>query len=460
MNIPQMFASAIVRRIAFVVVAAAFAWFAGIGDASAQTTCTKDGPYTNCTQQSAIQSCIARSSQLGVGTYYTYVCGYGQNAMHVRVCGANPSPTNNARVGQLQSRETLNAICYTGDRDWYWNTAGQCPNGWDPVGNKCAPSQAECLARPAATSGWTLNNGGHCSDACSFGPAPAGETFTVNGKTYRSMAGSVPTGAACVLASTNEPLPPAPQYCEPVGTLTMCLKQNGEHCASASTGKQICWKPGETGEKTDGPILQSKVAGPNEIPPQSLTLPNGDSLTKSAGPATTTSTKGGTTTTTTTTNYVTTHGTNAGGGTSGSGEPADGTGGGDGEGDGEGNGSTGGVTCDAPPVSTGDALLAQIAHQQWLARCTGSGEEFDGDHGEGVVDGKTGWDDTVPDETVLDEAGFLGGAGSCPSPPTFTLGGTSRTIDTSGLCDLGDIIAALMLLAAFAHAAYILAGNR
>jgi hypothetical protein len=78
----------------------------------------------------------------------------------------------------------------------------------------------------------------------------------------------------------------------------------------------------------------------------------------------------------------------------------------------------------------------------------------DGDPGNGTI--------FVSDEmnTELDDVGY-GLSRVCPEPPTFTLGGTTKTIDTEGLCNLGSIIAAIVLLLGWAHGIWaFVGGNR
>lgn len=136
------------------------------------------------------------------------------------------------------------------------------------------------------------------------------------------------------------------------------------------------------------------------------------------------------TVTTTTQNHTTTNGVNAGGSSPDQGENSDGTpgpstGGQGGEGSGEGSGA--GPQFDVDGADTG--------------------------LGEGPADSTGLW--SGGEGASLDMGGFLASR-SCPPPPTFTLAGVSRTIDTSALCDLGAVIAALVILMSLAHAAWIL----
>lgn len=149
------------------------------------------------------------------------------------------------------------------------------------------------------------------------------------------------------------------------------------------------------------------------------------------------------------------------------------------EGSGRGNTSSGGGDCNTPPRSTGDAILAQIAFQTWATRCaiTAAANQV-GDGGSGTGPG-TGDGDSALDQlrdeaagldtslgegdaddawidgpTSLDlDTGGLGVGGTCPAPPTIN----GVSIDPDGnLCMLVQIIGALVLVGAFAHAGYII----
>lgn len=154
------------------------------------------------------------------------------------------------------------------------------------------------------------------------------------------------------------------------------------------------------------------------------------------------------------------------------------------------NTSTGGGNCATPPQSSGDGIAAQVAFQAWKIRCaienvtdgnklrtssttTGSGDGT-GDHYDqndnGTPDYLEGQDDTdvagqyQPGSAWASDDGSLnldsngyGFSRSCPAPPTITLRGTSHTLNVDGMCELGEIIAALVLVMAFAHAAWVVA---
>ena len=214
---------------------------------------------------------------------------------------------------------------------------GGCPVGssWDEASKTCF-SADECLAKPnlegqtyigtapadhLAFEGCEFEpTGGSIIEVCLPGAGEGGADVCISASTWAPTGNPAsPTDAAPQPMTNN-------QACTPAGdNLTFCRKANGDHCASASTGRQICWKPGETGEKTDGNVLQVRNAGgtpttPTTTPPPGETFQQGDSVT-------TNTTVNNTSNVTTITNYTTSNGTNAGGsGDTDSGEAGDGTG--------------------------------------------------------------------------------------------------------------------------------------
>lgn len=279
---------------------------------------------------------------------------------------------------------------------------------------------------------------------------------------------------------------------------TYCLAANGNQCHTASTGRTICWAPGETGTKTDGTTTQMSL--PGNQPPGTL---EGSTHTSTTNISTTTST---TSSITTINNYTTNNGSpagpsNSGTGTNGSGVPNStspaGTGSGGEDEQGEENASSGGGSCDAPPVSTGDPILVQIATQTWNTRCNTKKGELTGNgtcNEDGTLVGfvctgdpvncgtarraaelkcaadrnRADWlgDDTNADaeddlESVwaegdgapdLDASG-LGWGRACPQLPEVF----GRSIQSPFLCDSLAIIGALVLLLAYFHAGRIVA---
>lgn len=259
----------------------------------------------------------------------------------------------------------------------YFNAGSPCSNGgvWDDVSHTCFDA-AVCLAKEPIQSAYvTAITSSTCVDGCEF-QAP-GDSVSVTfpdlpgSPSISNVSGWTPTGSACA-AGAPAPTASKPQECVLASDgQTFCLKADGSHCASASTGRQICWRPGETGEKADGPVLQVRQAGQTPQPPVTPPPP-GDTLV--AGPTHVATTNvGPTTITTNTTNYTTTQGTDAA--PANDGESGDGSGAPEGAPDPK-NAASGGAGCDAPPVYTGDPVLGNILIQSWRNRCNANGNKL------------------------------------------------------------------------------------
>lgn len=359
-NIPRIFASAVIRKVAYWVAAlliAAVVSLTGLGEARASgqdNSC--DATAKGCTPQQAYTACLHTIE------WYASLA---------------PSTRTNPRCEQDQDPATAPAGRWIGKfgqnngyNSAFWGQ--QCPAGttWDGASKTCF-NPADCLAKSNLTNKkMTGGTGNACSAGCEFtttdslqigfpGSGPNGETTWYASKL-------VPSGNACA-AGTPSPqaLSEAVQDCKPVGTLTQCIKANGQHCTKVSGTREVCWKPGETGLKTDGPSAVVRQAGTN--PPAAPTPPPGETYDQQGNPTTVTTTQPGKPNSTTTQNvFVTTNGTNAGGSGGGdSGEPGDGTGG---EGQGEGT-AAGGTSCEDPPIVSGDEPLRMVATQAWATRC-------------------------------------------------------------------------------------------
>jgi hypothetical protein len=184
-----------------------------------------------------------------------------------------------------------------------------------------------------------------------------------------------------------EPTEEPPQDCVPAGAgQTFCRKRNGDECYNASTGRQICWKPGETGDKGDANVLQTRGPGTQPKPPSQPTTNAGDPYNPTGTPITNTTTTINNSTvtntiTTTTRNHTTGSGTNAK--PTNDGESDDGRDPQDGDPDG--TTATGGGNCETPPIVSGDAALNMVANQAWATRCAveaGNAANVTGDVGD------------------------------------------------------------------------------
>jgi len=447
----RVFASAVVRRIAYVLVALVLAW-AGIGKAQAQSVppnlCDSRAD-TACTRQQAWEGCNER------GTYYV-------NNTSMQYASFECRKQSDYYQGWLTNDFGTSNISMP-NGVFYWEVGQECPAGshWNDTTKQCnatCPSgewndptnPAQCLSpqKCLARNGDLGSNSGlprpsltrdRCVAGCKFSmpegqysqstSGAAGQSVTV----YRGVMEY--TGDACGASPIDpnyedEPsqkdIPP--QECVPVAGQTMCQKSNGDQCYSSSTGRQICWRPGETGVKT------------------------GDTVTTT----TTTINNGGTTTIiTTTVNYQ--GGSGADAGDTNSGEDGDGIGKEDGEEDGS---AAGGIGCDAPPVTTGDPLQAKQIEQNWVALCRGETESdnmrADADTLNALADGlepqEIGIVQDVPSDGLSFDQGLVTlGSGSCPSPPAVSIGG--RPFEwPSQFCDILAALRLLFIAATLVHA--------
>lgn len=486
MNLGRVFANAIVRRLAYVLVALLLAWI-GIGRAEAHGAnpfASEAAAYSTCVDHARDEDTIGGSTGAHCTRHGPYAGTYGPGDWYMYQCRRS----DGSGCSQVFAQHYFSAATACPVDSPIDPSTGQCAtncgsDGWpDPTQPGQCLNEQKCKAKPAlGAKTMVKGNVNSCVDGCQFSAGSGVQVCLGSGAEMRcTLGGATATGAQCA-AGEGAPITDTNQECVPLGSgQTACMKPDGQHCYTAGSGKQICWQPGETGQKTTGDTLQKRDAG-TTAKPIDPNLPNGDTLIQDGNPTTTTTTvkdaSGTRSIATTTANYRTEHGTDAGGsdGTD-SGEPGDGSGSapGDGEGDGEEDGSaSGGDTCGSPPVMTGDPVMAMAARQAYLVRCGSSLSDANADglpdylatdglstdHGEGAVEGKSAWADDDGEAPEIDESGY-GLGRSCPAPPTITLAGMSRTIDTSALCDLGDIIAALVYLIALAHAAYIFGGNR
>ncbi|HEY4557766.1 MAG TPA: hypothetical protein VIG82_06210, partial [Enteractinococcus sp.] len=180
--------------------------------------------------------------------------------------------------------------------------------------------------------------------------------MTIGGQSITKASRMFPTGESCTVGEIPEPATGQQDACVQQGTLTQCLRDDGQHCTSASNGKQFCWPPGENGIRTSGNEAASKIpeGAASKLPPVAPTN-GGDWQQIGQAQVTHTTTVNNQTTTNNSTinHYNSTYG-NAGGNASGGGAVGDkggtgsgsgngsGNGNGDGDGDGDGPGSPGG----------------------------------------------------------------------------------------------------------------------
>jgi hypothetical protein len=514
----------IVRRLTYLALAAVLAYFS-VGKAqaqdcypglnTAQNNAAIGTPTAN--MQEALAKCNAMQSPAingGGGGWFDYYtkseCTVAPSGKDVQFYWRHQSVWQNCST-TYSGREPAKDVGPV--LGWGWQPAPQleCPNGAqeDAFNPGTCLTDETCRARSAGLGIEPVTKGfeSACKGGCLLKADSGSGTTCANGICLTT--GTYTYTGTCPVNAPNGPDKPtneAPSVqdppadvCQPAGSLTLCHKPDGKKCVTASTGREICWSPGETGEKTDGPVVQKKCNGtvcpdlPDKPPPP------GDNFTK--GPSVTeTTTKGGTSTTSTVNNFNTITGGPAG--SSNQGQPGSTTGTNSGtppgDGDGEDGTASGGGDCKTPPITTGDPVLGMVATQAWSTRCAveaGNAAKVTGDvgdcdspftvegtnanaeqlramraqicpkegaGGDGTTDqsGLGGEDDGQGNGFVkegeefgadgLDDEG-LGFSRACPTMPAVSVFGTSVKFDNSVMCDwleLGGLF--VMVLAALA----------
>lgn len=432
MNLPRIFASAVARRLAYVLVALALG-FMGIGTARAQNTqCTAAGECDQGTAYTRCMSAASTSASVGdrkdpscpgpiqhlPGTNY-YQCSYKSGSGSTQLCGA-----------------------------FYYKTAGSCSS---------RPSTSGGFARVAPDA-----EPASCDNGCAVRPgtqATLGVQLGSGGPMFYNMDGWLATGDVCTSAPEDTGGGNDGEQCASQGNLTQCVKPDGRHCATASSGKQFCWQPTEHGTKTSGNEAATK-SPPGEsanIPP--VAPPNGGDWKQQAQSTVTINNN-----TSNVTNWQSSYGNQgggaAGGGADGQPNGGNGDGAGDGDGDGDDHGTvSGGATCEQPlACAGGDPVLCAIAQQQYMARCEASGRG-DGEVSPfpGTGDGGAGDDPSPADSHKtaspglgwIDTTGILGG-GSCPQFESVTTRFGDFAINGDDWCQIIAIArAALLIFGAF-----------
>lgn len=377
MSIAEILKRTLVRRIAYIVVAATLAWF-GLGEARAEV-----GPVCKPKNVQGVWVCdqgIAYD-QANVLQNFTDRCNtdYAQHPYKRAV--------NLAVIGPITSGDQYfyraSATCQISSNGTTWTT-GQMLVFEHYYGKGCAARNAE--------TEWINQEGGprlatmECSGGCRWelqAPYRTSENKLISdGSTHTIYYGKIEwTGATC---PTNTPdlnwkenVKPKEQECVPAGSgQTYCVKKTGENCYTLISGRMKCWRPGQTGEATDGSVLQIAKNGPTPPNGPNQPPPPGENWVQGPGTSNvTTDTVNNVMTTTNITNYSSSGGSPAGAGNTGeanTGESGNGQSGGipGGTGDsGSDNTSVGGQNCGSAPVSSGDPLLSQIAYQAWATRC-------------------------------------------------------------------------------------------
>lgn len=424
MNLPRIFASALARRLAYVLVALALGWL-GIGTARA------DGEPTQCRTPSQAQ-------REGCTQALAYSLASTALAMQ--------DPPRQAYIAQSGS----NSVCVR------WTTPSGCYHEyfWAP--------DKSCSAELPLYNVRYNGNSGICSGGCSYAADTDGgsvQVVTIGGQQITLAALMTPTGQACTVAEMPEPIPSQDDSCIQHQTLTQCVKPDGRTCAKSSSGKEFCWQPTEHGTKTSGNEAATKSPSTENVNIPPVAPPNGGDWKQQAQSTVTINNN-----TSNVTNWQSSYGNQgggaAGGGADGQPNGGNGDGAGDGDGDGDDHGTvSGGATCEQPlACAGGDPVLCAIAQQQYLARCEASGRG-DGEVSPfpGTGDGGAGDDPSPADSHKtaspglgwIDTTGILGG-GSCPQFESVTTRFGDFAINGDDWCQIIAIArAALLIFGAF-----------
>lgn len=442
-----------VRRVVFALVLGVLGW-AGIGRAEAQEPKSCSSLGSGCTIEEAF-------------AYATWVASSGSNcgATSYTVSHANKTVKSHYMTGV--GGGTCNHATESGLQRWVTG----CPTGteWSDYSKKC---DTPCSQRPALTSGNRQQPGPFCSEGCQYAPAGQQNMFSVTGsdgvaRLWYSTAGATPSGGTCAVEGGNQEAPP----CQPLGDgQTACKRDDGQIChTTATTGRQICWTPGQTGEKTDGPDMQKASAGQNPQPPNNALLPSGDELIPQ-GPKTDVqhTSESGHSSTTNITNYTTAFGTNAGTGKdsgskvgSGSGSGS-GEGEGDGDGDGDGKGTATGGECGSGWTCSGDPIACAQLREAHLQRCAlvdgpAEGELGNAEDGMGEGIGKLfgSGGDGMNVLNVL--GGSINQTKQCPANPVIDLGSWGAIeLPLDRICPHLQLLGTLMLGFAYLFAVKVM----
>lgn len=472
MKFGRIFANAIVRRVAYVLVAMALAWL-GLGDARAATYSTQGAAYAGCKSAEATYSrdgylpapdSCSEVSQASAGPpphdryqciisweggpTYRYACGYREGVNdqgdHIfprsQSCAAQPSTTFSHDLSIPTGSTGCNGGCefvVTNNGDGTYsrnygtpglgmcNVLPDCPlsNDWylNAVTGLCTPAEEECPANQTKNPKTK-----QCEEAC-----PTGMVMD-------------PTGACKPSADDC----PAGNVRAPSGE---CLPGEGQ-CAAGEARRPN----GTCGRDSDGDGQADEDDEDPENDPDRETASGGDSCSAppscSGGPIDCLQAK-----IQWRIDCNTRHKVNVTGG-----------------------------ACGAMPVCVGENCkameYAQLL-QQWKAACAleklanadGGGEggnnadlialltgpgSINGEHGDtgGMPGGDGPFQWGEGEEHEPDTTGF-GYGSSCPSPPSFTVGGRTISIDLTIMCQWVSLAGSIVLILAGLASVRIVSGG-
>lgn len=307
MNLPRIFANAVARRVAFVVVGAFTALLVQcFGEASAQEACppsveervTLAGINTVFPDaESAVAACNGTGSPGKGGQSAGWHDRFSKGSCkadrvkkkveiewnHIGVWSSCPVNASGAESSKNHKMEG-------------WPYVAECPNGgvWDEALQKCA---TECQNRPAISNRATRDAVAFCHDGCAYTPAPSSGTEEVDSVCFNTadvlkpaFCGAkswVPNGASCPTESPDEPWNENEDTCRSTGGgFYECVDEKGNHCVTGAKGTTMCWGPSETGSKTNPDGTEGATRTPD--PTQPTPPPNMENPTPSGPPGSTT----------------------------------------------------------------------------------------------------------------------------------------------------------------------------
>lgn len=471
MDLKRMIASAFVRRIVYVIVAALLAFVATQFEAKAQTAqtgkCSSAG--AGCSQGVAYNTCMVHAR---------WYQGQFNGAFDAR-CPANSNNTGyEAKITMASGAIAANGVFF-----------------YD-LGKLCSARSAF----PAGIFSGATANPAICDAGCEMKVAAGGGTQlkvdTRDSSIFAASGTATPTGGTCDNYKVPERTTPKDEFCTTLegGGYQLCPQKDGKVCVkSNSTGRTYCGNndyptANVNPERTEGTAISAPTAPPGQPPPTITPRPGETFAPNSSGSVTNITNN----TTTNVTNHTNTGTPNT---TPGSGQPGDGSdnpgtpgaGEGDGEGEGPENGTvSGGGSCDSPPaISGGDPVANFATVTLWrldcqntanqgdldqagtdaaaMANCSLNGigcDDLPGDLGASPADGTASLEpDEDPlqgsrfskslEDIELDDSGFLG-PGSCPTISNVQVGSMSIPLTLGPICEvLGYVSGFIMALAYF-----------
>lgn len=321
MKLAQVFANAIVRRVAVVLVALVLS-YCGLQPAHAATQCPNAAPYV-CDQGQAYADAMRQAAERAA----------------VQCNGVGTTTTRS----EIQAFD--NGVSSVGGQVRCLNTNGSW-GAWGSVGIEAAFYGGKCTARPTDYGGYYQSTiGSKCHEGCSYTLSGITQTETVTdrlGKKYTYNRGNWgPTGAVCASGEGERP-PPNSDYCQAVeGGHKVCSNANGQKCVvSGKTGRSYCWTSSESGPAT-APTRDESFSKSQPGQPATAPIPREGEDWQQTNNTTVTNNTTNTTTNLAGYNNAGSPNTGTGSGVPGDGSGNTGTGGGDGDGEGDGDGDAG-----------------------------------------------------------------------------------------------------------------------